>query len=48
MTGAVFFAIGTLKSRWSLKSWWRSGVETLLIGGTAALIAFAVGTLFQV
>ena len=48
MTGAVFFAIGTLKSRWSLKSWWRSGAETLLIGGTAASIAYIVGTLFQV
>ena len=47
MTGAVFFAIGTLKSRWSLKSWWRSGSETLLIGGTAALIAYGVGTLFH-
>ncbi len=46
-TGAVFFAIGTLKSRWSLKSWWRSGIETLSIGGTAALIAYGVGTLFH-
>ena len=47
MTGAVFFAIGTLKSRWALSSWWRSGLETLLIGGTAAVIAYGVGTLFQ-
>lgn len=47
LTGAGFFAIGTLKSRWSLKSWWRSGGETLLIGGTAALIAYGVGTLFH-
>lgn len=47
MTGAVFFAIGTLKSRWSLKSWWSSGAETLLIGGTAAVIAYGVGTLFH-
>lgn len=46
-TGAVFFAIGTMKSRWSLKSWWRSGGETLLIGGVAALIAYGVGTLFH-
>jgi len=43
----VFFVIGTLKSRWSLKSWWRSGSETLLIGGTAASIAYGVGTLFH-
>jgi VIT1/CCC1 family predicted Fe2+/Mn2+ transporter len=48
MTGAVFFAIGALKSRWSLARWWRSGLETLLIGGVAASIAYGVGTLFNV
>jgi len=47
MTAAVFFAIGTLKSRWSLSSWWRSGFETLAIGGAAAIIAYGVGSLFE-
>lgn len=47
MTGATFFAIGALKSRWSLSPWWRSGAETLAIGGTAAGIAYFVGTLFN-
>lgn len=47
MTMGVFFAIGALKSRWSLAPWWRSGIETLLIGGLAALIAFLVGSLFH-
>lgn len=47
VTAAVFFAIGALKSRWSLAPWWRSGAETLLIGGVAAGIAFGVGTLFH-
>lgn len=47
MTMGVFFAIGALKSRWSLAIWWRSGLETLLIGGLAALIAFLVGSLFH-
>ena len=46
-TGCVFFLIGTLKSRWSLESWWRSGLETLLIGGVAASIAYFVGSLFR-
>ena len=46
-TGITFFAIGTLKSRWSLAPWWRSGGETLAIGGTAAAIAYFVGTLFH-
>jgi VIT1/CCC1 family predicted Fe2+/Mn2+ transporter len=48
LTAAVFFAIGALKSRWSLARWWRSGTETLLIGGVAAAIAYGVGTLFNV
>ncbi|WP_298849839.1 VIT1/CCC1 transporter family protein [uncultured Ruegeria sp.] len=47
MTMGVFFAIGALKSRWSLAAWWRSGIETLLIGGLAALIAYLVGSLFH-
>ncbi len=47
MTMATFFAIGALKSFWSLTPWWRSAVETLLIGGLAAAIAYFVGTLFH-
>ena len=47
MTMGVFFAIGCLKSRWSLAPWWRSGLETLIIGGVAAIIAYFVGTLFH-
>lgn len=47
MTGLTFFAVGTAKSRWSLAPWWRSGLETLAIGGVAAAIAYFVGTLFR-
>jgi len=43
----TFFLIGAGKSRWSLSPWWRSGVETLIIGGTAALLAYGVGGLFH-
>ncbi|MXQ09333.1 hypothetical protein GQ651_15920 [Alphaproteobacteria bacterium GH1-50] len=46
-TGVTFFAVGAIKSRWSLAPWWRSGIETLLIGGVAAFIAYFVGTLFR-
>ncbi len=42
-TGFTFFCIGALKSRWSLISWWWSGMETFLIGSTAAAIAYFVG-----
>jgi VIT1/CCC1 family predicted Fe2+/Mn2+ transporter len=44
LTGAVFFVIGSIKSRWSTVSWWRSGLFTLLVGGTAASLAYVVGT----
>lgn len=48
LTLATFFAIGAYKSRWSLSPWWRSGLETLLIGGVAASIAYLVGSLFAI
>jgi vacuolar iron transporter family protein len=41
--GATFFGVGAVKSRWSLAQWWRSGLETFLIGMSAAALAFAVG-----
>ncbi len=43
MTAVVFFAIGAAKSKWALAPWWRSGLETLAIGGIAAAMAYAVG-----
>lgn len=48
ITMATFFSIGTLKSFWSPSPWWRSAGETMLIGGAAAALAFAVGVLLQV
>ena len=42
-TGATFFGVGAIKSRWSPASWWRSGLETFFIGVSAAALAFAVG-----
>ena len=47
LTGVVFFAIGTVKSRWSTASWWGSGLSTLLVGGLAASLAYAVGVLLR-
>ena len=45
MTMVVFFAIGSAKSRWSLASWWWSGLETLTIGALAAALAYVIGHL---
>lgn len=47
VTALTFVGIGALKSRWSLRRWWMSAAETLLIGGTAAAIAYAIGRLFD-
>lgn len=47
MTVIVFFLIGTIKSKWSLAPWWRSGMETLIIGALAAGAAYYVGYLLK-
>lgn len=47
LTGAVFFGIGALKSKWSTARWWASGLETLTIGMTAAAVAYAAGALLK-
>jgi VIT1/CCC1 family predicted Fe2+/Mn2+ transporter len=43
MTGVVFFAIGSAKSKWSTASWWSSGLVTLAVGAIAAGLAYAAG-----
>ena len=42
-TGIVFFVIGSIKSRWSTASWWRSGLSTFMVGAAAAGLSYAVG-----
>ena len=46
-TGATFFGVGAIKSLWSPSGWLRSGLEVLLIGMSAAALAFAVGYGFR-
>lgn len=43
LTGITFFAIGALKGRFVDARWWRSGAETLAVGGVAAVLAYVVG-----
>jgi vacuolar iron transporter family protein len=51
-TGVALLAIGAIKSRWSLATWWLSGFGTFCIGMFAAALAFCVGfglrTLFNI
>ena len=47
LTGIVFFVIGSVKSRWSTSSWWRSGFTTLAVGAVAALLAYFTGVVIK-
>lgn len=47
LTALVFFFIGSLKSYWSLRSWYYSGIETLLIGVVTATLSYAIGLLLH-
>lgn len=47
MTGVAFFIVGGLKSRFVDQTWWRSGFETLAIGGVAATLAYFAGALLE-
>jgi len=47
LVGLTFFAIGAAKSLWSLSPWWRSGIETLAVGASAAALAYLVGYMLQ-
>ena len=46
-TALVFAVIGACKSRWSQVPMWKSALETLVIGGSAAAIAYGVGAMFH-
>jgi VIT1/CCC1 family predicted Fe2+/Mn2+ transporter len=47
MTGAAFFLVGAIKSRFVAVRWWAGGFETLGVGGAAATLAYLLGTLLQ-
>lgn len=47
LTGLVFFVIGCVRSTWSPYRWWKAGLGTLAVGGTAAALAYWIGFLLR-
>ena len=47
MTGVAFAAVGGMKSLFVDQSWWRSALETLIVGGLAATLAYFAGDILE-
>jgi len=45
VTGIVLFCMGCMKSKFSNAKWYLCGLETFLLGGACATVAFAIGLL---
>lgn len=47
LTAATLFSLGAVKVQFTGKNWFKSGLETLLVGGITAAAAYAVGVLLS-
>jgi len=47
-SGAALFVVGAAMSIVTGRAWWFSGLRQLLVGAVAAVVTYAVGTLFHV
>jgi VIT1/CCC1 family predicted Fe2+/Mn2+ transporter len=47
-TLAVLFGIGVIKSRWTHRSWWSSGLEILVLGAIAGVAGYFFGSILPI
>ena len=43
----IMFLIGVVRGKYTKKNWLRSGLETFLVGGIAAMVAFITGYIIE-
>ena len=48
LTLAVLFGIGVVKSRWTHRSWWSSGLEIVAIGAVAGIAGYFFGSVLPI
>ena len=46
-TSVALFLVGAVKSRFSARSWFRSGLNVVMLGGFAAAISYGIGFLLR-
>ncbi|HZK76594.1 MAG TPA: VIT1/CCC1 transporter family protein, partial [Candidatus Kapabacteria bacterium] len=44
----AYFLVGAAKSIVTVRSWWRSGLEMMIVGVIVAIVTYGLGLLFQV
>lgn len=47
ITGVGLFVLGSLKTLFTSKAWYLSGLETLIVGGFSAAISYVLGILLE-
>ncbi len=47
MTAVFLFILGVTKSIFSYASWWKSGLETVIVGAAAAAASYLIGWAFE-